>query len=100
MKPSRGAAKNVAGDALSFVRLTRKELERAIVQTQKALAEAETDQGCDPKHIERIARTLREALTNLACLPTEIESAVLFAGANGVTARRYTPPVNGRGGEA
>jgi hypothetical protein len=79
------------------VAVTRKDLRRAIVETQHALAVAETGDGVDPKLLARIARTLRSCLVNLDCLGDEVDAVMRSASSNGAGAG---PAVNARGGDA
>ncbi|HSY22444.1 MAG TPA: hypothetical protein VK841_10035 [Polyangiaceae bacterium] len=64
-------------DALGLVKGARKHLHRAMVRTQKAIAEAEGSEGdggvCDPKYIARIASSLREALAYIDVMPNELD---------------------------
>ena len=98
MKASKATpAREWSGNAIGLVKSSRKRLARAIVLTQGAIAEAEQDGDCNPSVLSRIARQLRLALTDLDCVPHEVESAVEGAAADGLPAER--PRVNGPGGE-
>ncbi len=59
-----------------MVKGTRRHLVRAIAHTQKAISEAESDSGCEPRYIDRVASSLRETIRWIDCLPSEIEALV------------------------